>query len=168
MNPFLQSPGLGYTREFNHKLFQSLEAWFSLQQASFDYQLVLLEVWLKSIEEFLRVLLTLTENGETIQHWQPLLQVWSQLFDRTFEQTFQSDRALQRQGKFLKAAITFRQQQQQLMNTVLKWNDLPTRSEVDEIHRNIYELRKEMKCLKQAFAELQNQESDRAYHHERR
>ncbi len=161
MNHFLQSPSLGYTREFNHELFQTLGAWFNLQQASFDYQLVLLEVWIKTVEEFLQGLLSLTENGETIQHWQQLVQAWSQLFDRTFAQTFQSDPALQVRGKFLKAALTFRKQQQQLMEVFLKWNDLPTRSEVDEIHRSIYELRKEMKSLRRAFAESQNNAIDR-------
>ncbi|MBW4419245.1 MAG: hypothetical protein KME13_08445 [Myxacorys californica WJT36-NPBG1] len=157
MNHFLQSPHLGYTREFNHKLFQSLEAWFNLQHASFDYQLVLLEVWLKTVEEFLRVLLSLAETGETIQHWQQFLQVWSQLFDRAFAQAFQSEHPLQVRGKFLDAAITFRKQQQQLMEVLLKGNDLPTRSEVDEIHRSIYELRKEVKSLKQAFMESQKE-----------
>ena len=156
MNDFLQSPSFSYTREFNHKLFQSLEAWFNLQQAGYDYQLVLLEVWLKTVEEFLRTLLSITEQGETIQRWQQLLQVWSRLFDRTFEQTFQSGHALQRRGEFLKATLTFRKQQQQLMEMFLKWNDLPTRSEVDEIHRSIYELRKEIRSLKQASAKSQS------------
>ncbi len=155
MYNFLQTPQLGYTREFNHKLFQSLEAWFNFQQASFDYQLVLLEVWLKTIEEFLRALISLTEKGETMQHWQQLLQVWSQLFDRTFAQTFQSEQALQARGKFLQAALTFRGQQQQLLEVFLKWNDLPTRSELDEIHQSVYQLRKEVKSLKKAFAEVE-------------
>jgi class III poly(R)-hydroxyalkanoic acid synthase PhaE subunit len=162
MNQFLQSPNLGYSREFNHKLLQSLEAWFNLQQASFDYQLVVLEVWLKTVEEFLRVLLSSTENRETIQHWQQLLQVWGQLFDRTFAQTFQSEQALQARGKFLNRTIAFRKQQQQLMEVFQKWNDLPTRSEVDEIHHSIYELRKEIKSFKKAFAESQKLDDRRS------
>jgi len=161
MNHFLQSPSLGYNREFNHQLFQILEAWFNLQQASFDYLLVLLEVWLKTVEEFLRVLLSLTENGETIQHWQQLLQMWSQVFDRAFAETFQSEHALQARGSFLRAVLIFRKQQQQLMAVFLEANNLPTRSELDEIHRSIYELRKELKSFKKAFAESQKTESDR-------
>ena len=44
------------------------------------------------------------------------------------------------------------------MEVFLKMNDLPTRSEVDEIHRNVYELRKEIKSLKKALAESQRSE----------
>ncbi len=36
----------------------------------------------------------------------------------------------------------------------LKMYDLPTRSEVDEIHRSIYELRKEVKSLKKSLSRI--------------
>lgn len=155
MNNFLQSPSLGYTREFNYQFLQSLEAWFHLQQASFDYQLVWLEVWLKTVEEFRHWLLSTIEQGEPIQHWQQLLQVWSQIFDRVFAHVFQSEHALQVRGQFLNASLKLRKRQQQLMESLLKGNDLPTRSEVDEIHRSIYELSKEMKSLKKFLVESQ-------------
>jgi polyhydroxyalkanoate synthase subunit PhaE len=148
MNDFWQIPTLGFTREFNHQLFETVEAWLNLQRASFDYQLVLLEVWLKTFEEVLRVLSSPSENVELLYHWQRLLQVWSEIFDRTFAETFQSEHSLMVRGKFMNTALTFRKQQQQLVETFLKWNNLPTRSEIDEIHRSIYELRKEMKHLK--------------------
>ena len=43
--------------------------------------------------------------------------------------------------------------QQQLIEMFLKMNNLPTRTKVDEIHRSIYELKKEVKSLKKALAE---------------
>jgi polyhydroxyalkanoate synthesis regulator phasin len=39
------------------------------------------------------------------------------------------------------------------MEIYLRSMNLPTRSEVDEIHRTIYELRKEVKSLKKALGE---------------
>ena len=44
------------------------------------------------------------------------------------------------------------------MEVFLKMNDVPTRSEVDEVHRSIYEMRKEIKSLKKAVAESQSKE----------
>ncbi|MBD1909038.1 MULTISPECIES: poly(R)-hydroxyalkanoic acid synthase subunit PhaE [unclassified Leptolyngbya] len=158
MIPFFQHPELGDSRELSYQLWQSVEAWFHWQQASFNYQRVLLEVWIKTAEEFLQMLALGKEgaasiNPQMMQHWQQWLSVWSQSFDRKFAQTFQSDDALQIRGQYLTAAATLKKQQQQVLDVILKWNDLPTRSEIDEIHRNIYELRKEMKQLKQAFIE---------------
>jgi class III poly(R)-hydroxyalkanoic acid synthase PhaE subunit len=151
----LQSPSLGYTREFNNKLFKSFDAWINFSKASVDYQLVLVDVWLKAYEELTRELASSKEKDETIQNWQQFLQVWSSVFDRVFAQTFRSEDALEIQGKFLNSAMTYRLRQQQLMEVFLKMNDLPSRSEVDEIHRSIYELRKEIKSLKKSLAQSQ-------------
>jgi polyhydroxyalkanoate synthase subunit PhaE len=151
----LQSPSLGYTREFNNKLFKSFDAWINFSKASVDYQLVLLDVWLKASEELMRELASSKEKGETVQDWQQLLQVWSRVFDRVFAQTFRAENALKVQGNFLNSAVTYRLYQQQLMEVFLKMYDLPTRSEVDEIHRSIYELRKDIKSLKKSLAQSQ-------------
>ena len=151
----LQSPSLGYTREFNNKLFKSFDAWINFSKANVDYQLVLVDVWLKAYEELTRELASSKEKDETIQNWQQFLQVWSSVFDRVFAQTFRSEDALEIQGKFLNSAMTYRLRQQQLMEVFLKMNDLPSRSEVDEIHRSIYELRKEIKSLKKSLAQSQ-------------
>jgi polyhydroxyalkanoate synthesis regulator phasin len=51
--------------------------------------------------------------------------------------------------------MIYRVYQQQLMEVFMKMYDLPTRSEVDEIHHSIYGLRKEVKSLKKALAEFQ-------------
>jgi class III poly(R)-hydroxyalkanoic acid synthase PhaE subunit len=149
----LQSPSLGYTREFNNKLFKSFDAWINFYKANFEYQVVLVDVWLKAFEELTRELASFTEKGETLQNWQQFLQAWSSVFDRVFAERFRSADALEVQGEFLNSAMTSRLYQQQLMEVFLKMFDLPTRSEVDEIHRSIYEMRKEIKSLKKALAE---------------
>jgi len=150
---FLQSPSLGYTRQFNHKLLEGFDTWINFYRASFDYQLMLLNVWARAFEELMRELASSEEKGKTVQNWQQFLQVWSSLFDRVFAETFRSEDTLQIQGKFLNAAMTYRLQQQQLVEVFLKMYDLPSRSEVDEVHRTIYELRKEIKSLKKALAQ---------------
>ena len=150
---FLQSPTLGYTREFNHKLLGGFDSWINFYKASFDYQLVLLNVWAKAFDELMRELATSEEKSRTIQNWRQFLQVWSSLFDRVFAETFRSQDTVEIQGRFLNAALSYRLHQQQLMEVFLKINNLPTRSEVDEVHRSIYELRKEVKSLKKALAE---------------
>jgi len=144
----LQSPSLGYSREFNNKLLKSFDAWINFSKANFDYQIVLLDVWLKAFDELTRKLASSEEKGETVQNWQQFLQVWSSVFDGVFAQRFRSQDALEVQGNFLNSAMTYRLYQQQLMEVFLKMYDLPTRSEVDEIHHGIYELRKEIKRLK--------------------
>jgi class III poly(R)-hydroxyalkanoic acid synthase PhaE subunit len=152
---FHHTPTLGYTREFNNKLLQGWDTWINFYQASFDYQVVLVNVWLKAFEELILKLAVSEKKAETVQNWRQFLQLWSATFDQVFTETFLSENALRTRRRFLHAAMNYRLHQQQLMEVLLKMNDLPVRSEVDEVHRSIYEMRKEIKSLKKALAESQ-------------
>ena len=65
----LQSPNLGYAREFNNKLLKSFDAGINFFKANFDYQIVLLDVWLKASEGLRRELASSEEKGEKVQNW---------------------------------------------------------------------------------------------------
>jgi class III poly(R)-hydroxyalkanoic acid synthase PhaE subunit len=123
--------------EFN-KLLQTFNVWINLSHASFDYLLLLLDIWVKAFEEFTQELVNSHNKGETLENWQHFIRDWSSIFDKVFAQSFRSKDALQIQGKFLNAAMTWRLQQQQLVEMFLKMNNQPTRSELDELYRRFW------------------------------
>jgi uncharacterized coiled-coil DUF342 family protein len=47
--------------------------------------------------------------------------------------------------------MKYRIEEQKVVEEMMKATYVPTRSEMDEAHRNIYELRKEVKALKKAL-----------------
>ena len=154
----LQAPGLGLTRELNEKIARGFDRWLDYRRASADYQTKLADAWAATFEQLIRTMADLAEKGQTITSIRELLLMWGQIADRVFIQTFQTDEYVQIQGQFLNAAMAYRIQQREIMEIALKSYDLPTRSEVDEAHRNIYELRKEIKALKKQVAEMQKHE----------
>lgn len=147
----LQSPSLGLNREFINKLRQSLEAWLQLSQSNLRYQMMLTDVWYQAFGELMQELAHPAKAGKTPQNWQQVMNLWSCIFDRIFAEKFQDEEAVEIKGNYINASLKYRQQQQQLMDIFLTLNDLPTRREVDELHQNIYELRKEIKQLKKTF-----------------
>lgn len=144
----MQSPLLGPTRELSGKLLRSFDAWTKLYRAGIDYQVILANVQLRSFEQLMGELVSLAEKGEKVQDWRQFQQLWSRVADEVFEEEFRSEDNLKIRGKFLNALNTYRLQQQDLMELWLKSINLPSRGEVDEVHKNIYELRKEVKTLK--------------------
>jgi class III poly(R)-hydroxyalkanoic acid synthase PhaE subunit len=148
----LQSPGLGLSRELNEKIARGFDRWLDYRRASADYQNKLADVWGEAFEQLLA---ELSEKRGTISSIRDLLLLWGQGADRVFIKTFQTDEYVQIQGQFLNAAMAYRVQQREIMEIALKAYDIPTRSEVDEAHRNIYELRKEIKALRKQIAEMQ-------------
>ncbi|MBD1914675.1 MULTISPECIES: poly(R)-hydroxyalkanoic acid synthase subunit PhaE [Cyanophyceae] len=133
--------------DFAHQLLKTWEAWIKFQQASFQYQGVQGAVWVQTFDQLIQVLASPTSPEVKIQTWQQLLRVWSRLFDQVFAQIFRTPEALNIQRKSLNSALQFRLQQQKLAEIILKFYDLPTRNEIDDIHRSIYELRKAIKTL---------------------
>jgi class III poly(R)-hydroxyalkanoic acid synthase PhaE subunit len=162
----MQSPLLGPARELNGKLLRSYDAWVNLYRASIDYQLVLTNIQMQSFEELMRKLISLAEKGEPVKDWRQFQQLWGEVADGVFEKAFCQEDNLKVRGRFLNSLNTYRVQQQGLMEVWMKSMNIPLRSEVDEVHKTIYELRKEIKGLKKALAryETQSQTQDISSH----
>lgn len=151
-----QIPGVGPSRSFNHKLTQALDAWEKLYPTSIDYQLVLAEIQQQSLEELKQTLISRAETGETIKDWQQLQQLWSLSADNVFEKAFCVEDNLKVRGRFLNALNHYKLCQQELMELWMKTMNMPLRSEIDEVHKSIYELRKEVKSLKKTLAKYED------------
>jgi class III poly(R)-hydroxyalkanoic acid synthase PhaE subunit len=153
----MQSPLLGPTREVNGKLLRAFDAWAKLYRASVDYQVVLANVQVQSFEELMRELISRAEKGETVKDWRQFQQLWGQVADSVFEKAFCNEENLRIRGRFLNSLNTYRIQQQALMDVWMKALNMPLRSEIDEVHKTIYELRKEVKSLKKTIAQYETQ-----------
>lgn len=151
----VQSPILGPSREFNGKVVRSFDAWTELYQATVNYQIVLANVQVQSFEELMKELVSRAEQGKTIKDWRQFQDVWSQVADDVFAQAFCSEENLKIRGKFINALNAYRLRQQELQELWMKALNMPVRSEVDEMHKNIYELRKEVKALKKSLAKYE-------------
>ncbi|WP_013321437.1 class III poly(R)-hydroxyalkanoic acid synthase subunit PhaE [Gloeothece verrucosa] len=155
----MQTPLLGLPREFNRKLLEGFEAWRNFYKASIDYQLVLGDIQVRSFEALMKKLVSLAEEGKTVKDWRQFQTIWSQVADDVFAEAFSQEENLKIRGTFLNSLNAYRIQQQELIELYLKLLNMPVRSEVDEIHKTIYELRKEVKSLKKIVAKYEGKES---------
>ncbi len=148
----LQSPSVGPGRVFNAKIQEAFEAWTNLYKASIDSQALLSQVQRQSFEKLMQELVALAQKGEPVQDWRKFQQMWSRIADEKFEETFSQEENLKIRGKLVNALNSYRVQQHQLQEYWMRTLNLPLRSEIDEVHRSVYELRKEVKSLKKRLA----------------
>lgn len=158
----IESPSLGHTRELNEDLIKGFSAWVEYRQASFAYQVELGETWTHAFEAFMRNLIAKTEKGETVASLRELLFQWIDVIDQVFAKAFRSDNYIQLQGHLLNTAMTYRLHERGIAETFLKTSHVPYRSEMDEAHRRIYHLRKEVKELKKELRAIKAQLSTQA------
>lgn len=150
-----KGPGMGPARELEQKLLHGFEAWQEFNQAAFEYQMVLADVWLRAFERLGQKLVALAQQGQTIRSLQEVAQLWTDVADSVFIDAFYSDKYIRSQGRLVNAAMANRIQQREILELLLQAADLPTRTEVDRAHRNIHQQGKEIKALRKALDELQ-------------
>lgn len=152
----LQAPGIGYTREFDEKQRRAFAAWLDYQEASYEYQVVLAETWVKAFDQLMREMVELSQQGQKIEGLRAFINRWSETADHIFKDVFQSDVYVIAQSKLVNALMAYRIKQRDVNEKLFEMMDMPTRSEVDEANRRIYELRKEVKALKKELATLKD------------
>ena len=138
---FLYAPGVEKLQQIHDALQDGFVAWLAMQQAMDAYHSILIDTWLSAYESLLR----------------DLLNRWGATADIAFKKTFQKPDFVQSQAHIVNTVMSFRKNQQKVNERVMELYGLPTRAEIDESHRRVYELRKEMKALRRELAQLKKQ-----------
>ena len=150
----MESPSLGNTRELNEQLLKGFDSWMDFRRASFEYQVVMSETWCRAFERFIGKLVSLSEGGEPIEDLRQILFLWLDVVDENFLGVFRSEQYIRLQGRLMNTAMTYRVHEREIVEAFLKFSHLPSRGELDEAHRRIYELRKELKELKATVRQM--------------
>jgi class III poly(R)-hydroxyalkanoic acid synthase PhaE subunit len=130
----------------------SFRAWQTLQDALQAYHLLLIDTWLSAFRRLLSDLATLAADGDTIEGVRAYLHRWGATADATFTETFRSEAFVRVQARLINSGMRFRVCQNRLNDRVMQLYGLPTRQEVDEAHRRIQELRRDVKALRRQIA----------------
>lgn len=152
LGSFIQSPLLGPNRESTGQLLRAFDDWVALYRAMGDYQRLEAEIQYQGFAALMEKLVEKTQRQQPVKTWREFQQLWAIAADEVFEKAYCQENNLKIRGRFINALNRYRIQQQALLETWLKALNIPTRSEVDEIHQTIYQLRKEVKQLKKQLA----------------
>lgn len=144
----LMAPSMGLLREFNEKVNKGFALWLENQQSMLTYQLLVGEAWVDAFQALMQKLIDMAQKGETITDQRQLLRIWVEVADEIFIELFHSDAYAKAQGAYVNSNMALRRQQRELLEVWLRNNDVPTRTDLDEAHHQIYQLRKEVKALK--------------------
>jgi hypothetical protein len=143
----LQSPSIGFTRELNEKLLGAFNAWLEFKRATMDYQVALSAALFRSTTAFLQELAVRAGRGEPINGLRELLRLWGDTLDEMLIESFRSDEYASVQGRLVRAAMSYRIREREAVDVLLKIGHVPTRRDIDEVSRSLYELRREVRAV---------------------
>ncbi len=150
----LRSPGIGPTRELNEKLLHAVDAWLRAARASVDWQAIMATTWMRSCQAFLQEFAERSARGWAPSTLRQLSDLYMEVAERVFTDAFATEEYTLAQAKAANTALAYRLREQLVADVLLKATPLPSRSEVDEAHRRLYELGKEVKALRRELHEF--------------
>jgi len=131
---------------YEKKLLRINKAWQECQVASTEYHAILSGTWAEAFKEYTSQL-SKYKDQEIIQP-KELLQQWLNIANELLIDMQRSDLFLKAQNKLMEAHTKLKLQQKEMTESWCEAMMIPSRSEVDDLHRIVHNLRRQVRSLK--------------------
>ena len=152
---FFHVPPVGKDREKIELLLKALDDLSVYFAKLTEYQHTMYVTGMAALE---KVITTITEKGnkgEDIKGFEEFFDLWVDINEKTYYELFQSREFSRMQGELLETGLKLRQHNFKLMELYLYDYPIALRSEMDDLYKTIYELKKKVRSLeKQQFGEV--------------
>lgn len=146
-----EGPQLADLWNVERQFAEVFRAWARLRQRSFEHSRVMLDAWTRAAGAFAKRLNERTERGEPpLDSVQAFLTLWGETANEILLETQRSDAFLQTQREVLKASTDLRLAQRKVAEFYSEMYGYPTRAELDDVHKAVTELRRELRALKRS------------------
>jgi polyhydroxyalkanoate synthase subunit PhaE len=132
----------------DRKAVSLLAGWLQLAQRSGAYSAIVWQVWAEAYVDFIRGLCREAAEQRPVGVGRELLDRWTAAINEKLLTAQRGDGFLGAQRQMLDALLTSRTRERELVEMVAQIFDLPTRSEVDDVHRSLHEAKREIRRLR--------------------
>jgi hypothetical protein len=125
-----------------------VQAWMNLRRTGLEHNGVVLQAWLQAGRHFTEQLAGRTGGNAKPLDAKAALTLWTETANRRLLETQRSEPFLQSQAAMIRATTALRMAQQELVEHFGKQYGFPTRTEMDDVHRTVTELRRELRAMR--------------------
>ena len=156
-----EGPRLADLWEVERRYARVLQAWMNVRRRGLEHNAVVLGSWLQAGQKFTQALAARTETARIDAaktnvappelDAKATLTLWTETANSQLIETLRSEPYLQTQSMMLRASTELRLAQQEMVEHFGKQYGFPTRTELDDVHRTLTELRREMRVMRRAL-----------------
>jgi polyhydroxyalkanoate synthase subunit PhaE len=143
-----EGPRLADLWNVERKFIAVFNAWVAMRRHSLEHNKVMLEAWMKAAGAFAKALNERAERGEALESSREVIALWVETANEVLLEAQWSDAFLKTQRDLLKASTDLRLAQQELAEFYSEMFGYPTRTELDDVHKTVTELRRELRAFK--------------------
>jgi len=149
----LNAPQFADFGTFENRMMQMMNDSSELRKASAEYQSLISASWSKAFGDFMAQASELfkkpfddSENGS--QSVKDMIDQWLKIANKKLLDTQRSPEFLDAQKQLFKAATQCKDQQNEMIEQWCEYVGIPSRAEVDDLHKKVHELKREVRKLK--------------------
>jgi polyhydroxyalkanoate synthase subunit PhaE len=124
-------------------------AWLNLRQRGLEQTAVVLGAWQRAGRLFSE---QVGGAGDTVRSADAALHLWTETANRVLLEMQRSEAFLEAQARSIRASTELRMAQHELVEFYGERYGFPTRRELDDVHKTVTELRRELRALRRASA----------------
>ena len=143
-----QGPQLADVWDFDRKVGLAFAAWIGLRTRLASYNAVASAPWTEASRKFVEEISKGKAEGTQAPGWRELFAKWAEISNQELIKNQRTDAFLQAQKELLQAALEYRSRQNDVSDAISALFDLPTRRDLDEVTRQLTELRREVRALR--------------------
>ncbi|MCK8786625.1 hypothetical protein M0638_19810 [Roseomonas sp. NAR14] len=143
-----EGPRLADLWDVERKFLRLFKSWLTLRRHGMEHNILVLEGWMRAGRAFNERLAALSAKGEAPDGQRAMLDLWVEVANRSLLQMQHSEAYLKSQAQLLKSSTELRVVQRELAEYYGDLYGFPTRTEIDDVHRTVTELRREVRQLR--------------------
>jgi polyhydroxyalkanoate synthase subunit PhaE len=141
----VEGPEFADIGTIERQLLKATGEWLALREASAAYRGVTAGAWTRAFQTFSKE--TAKDPKLLQQGFRTVLDRWLGIANDELIRTQRTDKFLKAQRELLAAGVAYRLKERELVEVWCETHSIPTRTEVDDLHRTVHELRGQVRAL---------------------
>jgi class III poly(R)-hydroxyalkanoic acid synthase PhaE subunit len=147
LDNFLSTPALGYKRESQEKYQKLSRLMLDYQKSSYEYMTALAKVNMEAITVFQRKLQETTAAQEPVNSIKAVYDLWVDASEEVYAEFAMSDNYADIYGKLVNSLMSVKHQMTDILDDQLESLNMPTRREIDTLHKRLQSVRRDYNTL---------------------
>ena len=145
-----EGPRLADLGSIERRMGRLMEQWLAVQAAARAYEAVVAGAWGEATRRYGSEMAELQRRGTAPADAKAALKSWLDIANRTLLETHRSPKFLEAQGELLRKGMEFLLVEREVVEAMVEPAGLPTRSEIDEVHRSLQDLKRRVRTLEKS------------------
>jgi len=148
-------PPIGKDREKIELMMKSLDKYSVYMAKNTEFQHSIYVAGEKAMEKVLNAISQKIKEGAEIKSYDEFFKLWTDTNEEEYFELFKSEEFSKLQGQLLDAALDTRRHFQKITEMFLEDFPVPVRSEMDDVYKTIYDLKKKVIALEKKTRSLE-------------